>query len=180
MRSPSGVTQSGMRGREPVDSRIASAAMSSSPSVVVARTVWGSTSWPMPSMMRTPWLSSSSRPDPASLPTIPPMRSRSPLRSTSGRSTVTPIDAAASMSTKAPPVAIIALDGTQSHRCAAPPTMSRSISVTSAPKRAATVAAWVPAGPPPMITNRRAMTLNLLAVVQAPTLPNCQRGRVPN
>src|SRR5690242_20016541 len=42
----------------------------------------------------------------------------------------------------------------QSHRCAAPPTMSRSISVTSAPSRAAYVAALLPAGPPPMITNR--------------------------
>ncbi len=54
----------------------------------------------------------------------------------------------------APPVAIIVLDGMQSHRWAAPPTMSRSISVTLAPSRAAWVAAVLPAGPPPMITNR--------------------------
>ena len=54
----------------------------------------------------------------------------------------------------APPVAIIAFDGMQSRRLAAPPTMSRSISVTSTPRRAAYVAACVPAGPPPMITNR--------------------------
>src|ERR1700677_4795631 len=53
----------------------------------------------------------------------------------------------------APPVAIIALDGMQSQRLAAPPTTSRSISVTSTPSRAAWVAAWFPAGPPPMITN---------------------------
>jgi methylmalonyl-CoA mutase len=55
-------------------------------------------------------------------------------------------------------VAIIAFDGMQSQRCAAPPMMSRSTSVTSAPNRAAWVAAWFPAGPPPMITNRFAMT----------------------
>ena len=35
----------------------------------------------------------------------------------------------------APPVAIIAFDGMQSQRCAAPPTTSRSTSVTSAPER---------------------------------------------
>ena len=52
----------------------------------------------------------------------------------------------------APPVAIIVLDGMQSQRLAAPPTMSRSIRVTSAPSRAAWVAAVVPAGPPPMMT----------------------------
>ncbi len=40
----------------------------------------------------------------------------------------------------------------QSQRCAAPPTMSRSISVTSAPRVAATVAQVLPAGPPPRIT----------------------------
>ena len=54
----------------------------------------------------------------------------------------------------APPVAIIVFEGMQSHRCAAPPTTSRSTTVTSAPKRAAYVAAVLPAGPPPMITNR--------------------------
>ena len=54
----------------------------------------------------------------------------------------------------APPVAIIVLDGMQSHRWAAPPTTSRSIIVTSAPSRAAYVAAVLPAGPPPMITKR--------------------------
>ena len=37
----------------------------------------------------------------------------------------------------APPVAIMVLDGMQSQRWAAPPTTSRSISVTSAPRRAA-------------------------------------------
>ncbi len=55
----------------------------------------------------------------------------------------------------APPVAIIVFDGMQSSRWAAPPTMSRSIIVTWAPRRAACVAAVFPAGPPPMITNRK-------------------------
>ena len=54
----------------------------------------------------------------------------------------------------APPVAIIAFDGMQSSRCAAPPTISRSMMVTSAPMRAARVAAALPPGPPPMITSR--------------------------
>ena len=44
------------------------------------------------------------------------------------------------------PVATIALLGMQSQRCAAPPMTSRSISVTSAPSDAATVAAVLPAG----------------------------------
>jgi hypothetical protein len=35
--------------------------------------------------------------------------------------------------------------------------MSRSIIVTSAPSRAAVVAAVLPAGPPPMITKRKGM-----------------------
>ena len=54
----------------------------------------------------------------------------------------------------APPVAIIVFDGMQSHRWAAPPMTSRSISVTLAPSRAAYVAAVLPAGPPPMMTKR--------------------------
>src|SRR5436190_16485869 len=58
----------------------------------------------------------------------------------------------------APPVAIMVLDGMQSHRWAAPPTMSRSIRMTSAPSRAAWVAAVLPPGPPPMITTRTAMS----------------------
>ena len=57
-------------------------------------------------------------------------------------------------SVSSPPVATIALLGMQSHKCAAPPMMSRSIKVTSAPSDAATVAAVLPPGPPPMITKR--------------------------
>ena len=57
-------------------------------------------------------------------------------------------------SASSPPVAIIAFDGMQSHRWAAPPMTSRSTSVTSAPSVAATVAHVLPAGPPPRITSR--------------------------
>src|SRR5690606_8445005 len=57
-------------------------------------------------------------------------------------------------SASSPPVAISAFEGMQSHRWAAPPTTSRSISVTSAPSCAATVAQVLPAGPPPMMTRR--------------------------
>ncbi len=47
-----------------------------------------------------------------------------------------------------------AFEGMQSQRCAAPPMTSRSMSVTSAPSDAATVAHVFPAGPAPMITMR--------------------------
>ncbi len=50
----------------------------------------------------------------------------------------------------APAVAIIALEGMQSRRWAAPPTTSRSTRVTWAPRLAARLAAWLPAGPPPI------------------------------
>ena len=52
----------------------------------------------------------------------------------------------------APAVAIIALDGMQSQRWAAPPTTSRSTRTTRAPRLAARLAAWFPPGPPPMTT----------------------------
>src|SRR5205085_6820338 len=69
----------------------------------------------------------------------------------------------------APPVAIIAFDGMQSHRWAAPPTTSRSTIVTSAPRRAACVAAVLPAGPPPMITKRMAMRPGYAAAPSQPS-----------
>ena len=47
----------------------------------------------------------------------------------------------------APPVAIMVLEGMQSQRWAAPPTMSRSIRVTSAPRRARVGGRGVAAGP---------------------------------
>src|SRR5205807_1943946 len=67
-------------------------------------------------------------------------------------------------------VAIIAFDGMQSHRLAAPPMTSRSTSVTSAPRRAAWVAAWMPAGPPPTITKRTGIPPRVPA-------PRCRSAR---
>ena len=69
---------------------------------------------------------------------------------------MSPISGVRPTAARAPPVAIIAFDGMQSHRWAAPPITSCSITVTSAPRRAAWVAAVLPAGPPPMITKRSA------------------------
>ena len=108
---------------------------------------------PVPSMSRTPCDSSSVRTDVRRCASIDATRSRS--ASTSSRPSATsPIARARVSSESSPPVAIIAFDGMQSHRWAAPPMMSRSISVTSAPSVAATVAAVLPPGPPPMITRR--------------------------
>src|SRR5438552_15305826 len=56
-------------------------------------------------------------------------------------------------------MAIMVLDGMQSHRWAAPPTTSRSTRVTSAPSLAAVEAPEVPAGPAPTTTNRNATPL---------------------
>src|SRR5687767_12720772 len=55
-------------------------------------------------------------------------------------------------------MAIIVFEGMQSHRCAAPPTMSRSTSVTLAPSLAAVDAADVPAGPAPRMRKRTAIS----------------------
>ncbi len=96
------------------------------------------------------------------------MRSTRPvgrLSRSSSASTSRPMPSALRKNDIAPPVAIMVFEGMQSHRRAAPPTMSLSMSTTSAPRRAAYVAAWSPAGPPPMITNRTA------------TVPGYRRGR---
>ena len=71
-----------------------------------------------------------------------------------GGGSTRPISGERRTAARAPPVAIMAFDGMQSHRWAAPPMMSLSIRVTSAPSRAAWDAAVLPAGPPPMITKR--------------------------
>ena len=84
------------------------------------------------------------------------IRSRSETGSNVAAVPVSPISDERPMAASAPPVAIIAFDGMQSQRCAAPPMTSRSTSVTSAPRRAACVAAALPAGPPPMIARRSA------------------------
>ena len=65
------------------------------------------------------------------------MRSVSASTSTSGSLFSSPMPRMRLASDMAPPVAIIVFDGMQSHRCAAPPTTSRSTRVTCAPKRAA-------------------------------------------
>ena len=84
---------------------------------------------------------------------IPSMRADSASVSTAASACSSPMPVDRRRKLIAPPVAIIVFDGMQSHRWAAPPTTSRSITVTSAPSRAAYVAAVLPAGPPPMMTN---------------------------
>lgn len=68
---------------------------------------------------------------------IASIRWRTESRCTDASATSTPIEPASSTWLNVAPVAIIALDGMQSHRLAAPPSTSRSITVTSAPSRAA-------------------------------------------
>ena len=65
------------------------------------------------------------------------MRADSSSVSTSAIACSSPIPVERRRNDMAPPVAIIVLDGMQSHRWAAPPTTSRSIIVTWAPRRAA-------------------------------------------
>ncbi len=68
---------------------------------------------------------------------IPSIRAASASVSTSAVAGSRPMPVERFRNAIAPPVAIIVFDGMQSHRWAAPPTMSRSIIVTSAPSRAA-------------------------------------------
>ena len=77
-RSPSRAAADGC----PVASSTASAATSTSPSVVSARTVCGPVSRPRPRMMRTPWLSSSSRTPCSSFCSMASMRAFSASGST--------------------------------------------------------------------------------------------------
>ena len=66
---------------------------------------------------------------------MPSMRADSASVSTSATACSRPIPVERRRNAIAPPVAIIVFDGMQSHRWAAPPMTSRSIIVTSAPKR---------------------------------------------
>src|ERR671910_3242487 len=157
MRSRSTAAQSGMRGRLPVDSRMASASISVTPSAVSTAIAWAPLSRAVPWIMRTPWLLSSSTMLSSSRVSMSFMRLRTPSRSSCAVALARPMPSLASTSPMRPAVAIMAFDGMQSRRWAAPPTTSRSIIVTSAPSRAAVVAAVLPAGPPPMITKRRGM-----------------------
>ncbi len=92
---------------------------------------------PVPCSMVTPWLSSRPDTDDRSFSSMAPMRARITSKSSEAETSVMPMPSDELICDSAPPVAIIAFDGMQSHRCAAPPTMSRSTSVTSAPSRAA-------------------------------------------
>src|ERR687891_1314525 len=154
-RSPSTSAQSGMRGRLPVETRMASASISLTPSSFSTAISCGPLSRPLPWIMRTPWLRSSWTMLDSRRSSIRWMRFLSRSRSSVASGPDSPMPPLRSTIPMASAVAIIALDGMQSRRCAEPPTMSRSISVTSAPRRAAVVAAVLPAGPPPMITKRR-------------------------
>src|ERR687892_1321976 len=144
-----------MRGRLPVETRMASASISLTPSSVSTAISCGPLSRPLPWIMRTPWLRSSWTMLDSRRSSIRWMRSRSRSRSSRASVPDSPMPPLRSTMPMASEVAIIALEGMQSRRWAAPPTMSRSMSVTSAPRRAAVVAAVLPAGPPPMITKRR-------------------------
>ena len=146
MRSPSTVAHSGTRGREPVESRIASASISSSPSAVCrrrrcTRSRAGRVPRDQPHALRLEQAGDTV--SAASLHAAMRWRSAGTSRQPSASS---PIVAARASSESPLPVATIALLGMQSQRCAAPPITSRSISVTSAPSDAATVAAVLPAG----------------------------------
>ena len=137
------------------------------PSAVSAATVYAPVSRPVPRMSRTPCDSNRLVTPVRSFSSMPAMRSRS--AATSRRPDASsPIVFASASSVSSLPVATMALLGMQSQRCAAPPTMSRSIMVTSAPIDAATVAAVFPAGPPPMITSRTAMRSRLRGARRLP------------
>ena len=158
-RSPSTGAKSGTRGREPVATTTKSASSSSMPSAVSTTTSCGPLSRPVPRSSRTFCDSSRSttvRCRCCSIDGDPlPQRVEVELRPRPAA----PSRALRPSSVSSPPVAIIAFDGMQSHRWAAPATTSRSTSVTSAPSVAATVAHVLPAGPPPMITSRTPETL---------------------
>ncbi len=137
-RTPSISAQSGMRGRLPVDSTITSASSTwVEPSIRVASTWWADSKRAVPWTRRTRWLVSRSVIDRSRRPLMSVMRERRASKSSSTSTLARPISAAWFISAMAPPVAIMAFDGMQSSRWAAPPTMSRSTRVTSAPKRAA-------------------------------------------
>src|SRR5581483_10079111 len=154
-RRPSTSAHSGTRGRLPVDTRMASASTSSTPSALSTTTSCALFKRALPWIMRTCWLSSRSTMPCCNLSVISAMRPFTSSGSMCDEDSVRPIPPMRRLKDMAPPVAIIAFDGMQSHRWAAPPIRSRSTIVTSAPRRAACVAAVLPAGPPPMITKRR-------------------------
>ena len=169
MRSPSIVAQSGTRGREPVGEQdrvgleLLDAFVGVGRDRVRAGEAAGAAQQPHALRLEQAGDAVAQRRPPC------PRCGRAARRRRGGRPRRAPSCLARASSVSSLPVATIALLGMQSQRCAAPPTMSRSIIVTSAPSDAATVAAVLPAGPPPMITNRTGMWSRLRAAA-APTL----------
>ncbi len=102
-----------------------------------------------PAMMRTPCDVNRLVTDDSSRSSISSIRTRSASGSTSPSRWCSPMPEARLSRASMSPVAIIALDGTQSRRCAAPPMTSRSISVTSAPSARGMGGAGVACGPTP-------------------------------
>ena len=154
MRSPSGWHHSGTRGCEPVDTSAASNSTVWMPSTHSTSIVCGPVNRPDPRTIRMPWLSRISVLLSRIRFLMLSMRVVRLSTSTSASLFSNPMPSRRFEKLIAPPVAIIVFDGMQSHRWAAPPTTSRSTMVTSAPIRAACVAALLPAGPPPRMTNR--------------------------
>lgn len=121
----------------------------------------------LPLRIRTPWLSRRVAVFWERCSLMSSMRSFKASTSTSGRISSRPIPRSCRPKVIAPPVAIIVFEGMQSRRWAAPPTISRSTTVTSAPRRAAYVAAMLPAGPPPMTRKRTAMPKGYPSILEA-------------
>ena len=92
---------------------------------------------PVPSMSRTFWFSRSDRVERWMRSSMLARRAERLSTSMRGLTSPRPIPCALARNDMAPPVAIMALDGMQSQRWAAPPKMSFSIMTTSAPWRAA-------------------------------------------
>ena len=137
--SPSGTAQSGTRGRLPVATTTASApALPPGPRAPHA-TVCGPTKRASPLTVRTPSEASNrsteacSREADLAYPVAEGLVVHLARRGIAGE----PKAPHAPEKLSAPAVAIIALEGMQSQRFAAPPTMSRSTSVTWAPRLAA-------------------------------------------
>ncbi len=160
IRSPSTGAQSGTHGREPVDTSATSNGMRTAPCSVSASTVLASTNRPRPLTSSTPCDRSMSV---APWARVPVMLSRwsVSLRMSSPTcpASLSPTSLAMRMAAIRVELATIAFEGMQSHRWAAPPTMASSTRVTSAPSVAATVAAALPAGPPPTTTMRTRLSL---------------------
>jgi hypothetical protein len=129
LQHPSTSIHSGSRGRLPVSRTLMSASSVRSPSTVAATTVWEPTRRRVPSINSTRWLESNAQIEPSRRCSIATRRSHNWAGPTSRSTSDRPIG--------------------DRHRRS-----WRSISTTSAPRRAAALAQLFPAGPPAMITIR--------------------------